>query len=114
MPVQKQTPYFVSCKSVRSGPLRIARSIVESGGGFERFVIARCRRVGGAAQQGQNLFLAHWFEGARRFDGLVQNLQTVNAGNHRRGRQVQGVVQAFDGADGFAAHDIPEAQRGGR
>src|SRR5207244_9782484 len=66
---------------------------------------ACCSCCRGPSEQTSDSFLAHRLERLRSFERLVENFQAVDARYHGGGRQVEGIMQALDGRDGFAPED---------
>ena len=64
-----------------SEPLGVCRGAVVVLGGFEEFEFAVGGGGGGAGKQGIHLGLVEGFEGACGFEGLVEDLRVVDAGD---------------------------------
>ncbi len=74
-------------------------------GGFEELEFAFAGGGGGAGKQGTDLGLVEGFEGACGFEGLVESLGVVDAGDDDRDWLREAVVKCFDGLDGVAVED---------
>ncbi len=74
-------------------------------GGFEEFVLAFGGGGCGAGEECADLGLVERFEGACGFEGLVEDLRVVDAGDDNGDWLRESVVEGFDGLDGVAFED---------
>src|SRR5205823_5351855 len=90
---------------ISSQPLRIVSSPIVTIPCLKELKPASCSRCRGPSEQTSDRFLAHRLERLRGLERLVENFQAVDARYHGPGRQVEGIMQALDGRDGFALAD---------
>jgi hypothetical protein len=75
---------------------------VELRRGFEEFEFAFFGNVSGAGEERADLLVGQWLESLGGFDGLFENFQAVDAGDDDGGREVEGVMKAFNRFDDVA------------
>lgn len=83
---------------------------VEARAGFVKLVLAFQGGGPGALQKACDLGLRERLEGADGFEGLVEDLLTVDAGDLHSDGQIQAVVQRLNGLDGVAVEDVRVAE----
>src|SRR2546427_324380 len=86
-------------------PLRIVSSAIVTIPCLKELKPACCCCCRSANEQTSDSFLAHRLERLRSFERLVENSQAIDARYHGGGLQVERIMQALDGRDGFALED---------
>src|SRR5213076_453758 len=97
-------------KRVLTQPFGVPLRAVEARAGFVQLVLAFQGGGPGALQEACDLGLRERLEGADGFEGLVEDLLTVDAGDLHSDGQIQAVVQRLNGLNRVAVEDerVPE------
>src|SRR5262249_38989847 len=92
-------------------PLGMSGGGVEDGGGFEGFVAPGGCKRSSLREKSLDIGGREFAKGAGSFEGLIEDLHAVDAGDDDGSWEMQGVLQALESRNAFALQNVAAADR---